>query len=477
MALAGVASIPSPPLLPPSLSDGDTSEETGRTAAVPATGSAAEQEELNVPVPEKPFDALPPPVPSLKRAHSPPISPPTVPYTPAAFKDEWPSDDESHEAVPPAAKKARTIFGVVGISASAVAGKEAKLAMVDGSLEIDPVNLERYKEKCRAVDSLAEFREGEKWQVFHSVCAKWYTMTEAYHVRRFKDHVATCPTRLKQLALARKRDRDGRTSRKKPATVMRTSTLDQWGPQLGWVKQEKPRAAEVVDTGEAAKGGQAGEVVLKTVEVAAEAAKKLKAAATVTPATVPPVPPPPVKKITSRATATSKVQTTSSQLSCKSTPCPGITASHEPHVPAYLGRTGALGGGAPSVTTVARDLFSNKHTVYSKLSPIDKEKVDTEQKHRWAWRNDHGLQAVFSTTCRKSTSNAGGPCLACSQVLRLKPFRNALKVRVPDKDDYRYLNDKYKNSALGAIYTKAHGISGLIQDQVRSLISLQFLSV
>lgn len=472
MAPATVAPHPSPPPLPTSLSDGETPEENGCPAAVPATVSAAEQEELNIYVPHDPFDTLPLPVPSLKRAHSPPISSPTLPYMPAAFKDEWPSDDESHETAPPAAKKARTIFGVVGISASAVASKEVKLSMADGSLEIDPVNLERYKEKCRAVDGLAEFRQGEKWQVFHSVCAKWYTMKEAYQAFRFKEHVATCSTRLKQLAPAKRKDRDGRTGRKKSAALMRTSTLDHWAPQLGWVKQEKPCAAEVADTTEAAKGGQVTEANLNlgTAEVTAEAVAKPEAAVVIVAATVQPAV---EKKISSSAAAKSKTQTTSLPLPCKSAPCPGITASHEPRVTAYLDRTGALGGGAPSVTTVARDLFGNKAIVYSKLSGTDKEKVDTEQKHRWAWRNDHGFQAVFSATCRKSTSpDTGGPCLACSQVLRLKSFRNALKVPMPKKDDYRYLNEKYRNASLGTVYTKAHGISGLIQDKVRSFILL-----
>ncbi|KAJ7847919.1 hypothetical protein B0H14DRAFT_2270593, partial [Mycena olivaceomarginata] len=85
-------------------------------------------------------------------------------------------------------------------------------------------------------------------------------------------------------------------------------------------------------------------------------------------------------------------------------PCPGITAGICPRLPAYLRRAGASGGGARSITVIARELFGR---LFKRLKDQDKATVADTQRHEWKWVNDHPKQRVFSTTCKKEVLAAG----------------------------------------------------------------------
>ncbi|OJT13578.1 hypothetical protein TRAPUB_9877, partial [Trametes pubescens] len=383
---------------------------------------------------------------------NPPHPPKPSSYVPAAFLDEALSSDHDSDlsdSAPRPLKKARTEKGAIGISASAIATRKLKEAMSGGTFTPNQIRLDRFKTTCWSYDMHTEFLMGDKWKVHHSVCGKWYTMKEAYDTFRFKAHVSTCRVRLHQLS-ARSASKDKSQKASDSArpllskAVLRTTTMDRWAEELGWSKGNKTRKQSVVAT----------QPELKSFAHATD------------------IPPRPGTKTLPAGAADMAVPAKSrrpirvQEYESEVIPCPGITASCEPRVPTYLQRTGAQGGGAPTVTALARELFKDKTIVYSTLSEENKETVSTELKHRWTWRNDHVALAVFSTACKKVAPRVGsGMCPPCARVLKQKVFRNALKVLVPDKENYKYLNDQYRSTTLGKVYTRVHGVDELLEDK------------
>jgi hypothetical protein len=151
-------------------------------------------------------------------------------------------------------------------------------------------------------------------------------------------------------------------------------------------------------------------------------------------------------------------------------PCPGLTDKDYPDIAAYLTRTGAHGGGAPSVTIIAQELYGKK---YQKLSEARKHHVKTAQQHEWHWRNDHVCGRVFATNCSKvsavqpvpqmprlksSLPSAGQApstsiaCLNCRSLLADKRFKNAVRVPQPPDSHYKYVNYEYRNKQLALLY-------------------------
>ncbi|KAI0629632.1 hypothetical protein C8Q77DRAFT_1065756 [Trametes polyzona] len=339
-----------------------------------------------------------------------------LPTSPPTDLSDCSSDSDLSDQV---VKKRRTMEGYVGASASAVASQRLKNSMRDGSFKPNPARLRRFKTTCQEYDALAEFSLEDKWKVYHSECGRWYTMKEAYHTQRFRAHVATCSKRLEHLAAGHclKGKAAGPTVHHGSPVPHRTSTLDSWAKSLGWTKK-KPTLSSTplakrkrpgAGTDEASRGAGRGRK-LETV------------------------------------------------------PCAGLTASSEPRVLTYLRRTGAQGGGAPSVTSLARSLFKNESIIFAELSREDKETVLTEQKHRWAWHNDHTRLAVYSTACNK-TVKLGSVCPPCEQVLYTKAFRNAMNVPMPDKENCRFINNQYRNAVLGKLFARVYGLDELLEDK------------
>jgi hypothetical protein len=62
--------------------------------------------------------------------------------------------------------------------------------------------------------------------------------------------------------------------------------------------------------------------------------------------------------------------------------CLGIMAIHDSCVPIFICRTGANGGGACSITDIAKELFQKP---YSELSELKKSWVDTTQMQEWSF--------------------------------------------------------------------------------------------
>jgi len=147
-------------------------------------------------------------------------------------------------------------------------------------------------------------------------------------------------------------------------------------------------------------------------------------------------------------------------------PCPGLDQDEYPNIRKYLGCTGALGGGAPSVTAISRELFGK---AFKNLSTSHKVQVQTAQKQDWIWKNDANAGKVFSLVClKKSTTLADteGPCAKCLELLEHKGFKNAIHIACPPDKNFKYLNQQYRNKSLAVIYGRAKGLREILEDDV-----------
>ncbi|KAJ7727802.1 hypothetical protein DFH07DRAFT_970018 [Mycena maculata] len=146
-------------------------------------------------------------------------------------------------------------------------------------------------------------------------------------------------------------------------------------------------------------------------------------------------------------------------------PCPGITASTCPRLPVYLIRTGAAGGGARSLPAIASQIFSK---LFRNLNSKKKIVANT-QCHERKWINDHTQQRVLSTRCKKTVVAVGVddihilPCSECSLILGNAQFKQAIRLRIPDDENYIYVNHQYRNQALGHIYARTIGLKEIIE--------------
>lgn len=150
------------------------------------------------------------------------------------------------------------------------------------------------------------------------------------------------------------------------------------------------------------------------------------------------------------------------------TPCPGVTEHDIDGVPAYLRRSGALGGGSRSVFKIAMGKFKK---AFSNLGQKHQRQVLDTQQHEQKWRNDHANLRVFSTECRKIVSARSPralPCRSCEALLSSKSFKRTLKKPAPaDPDNYIFTNKRYRNQVLGEIYGRSIGLKDIIEEPVR----------
>jgi hypothetical protein len=173
-------------------------------------------------------------------------------------------------------------------------------------------------------------------------------------------------------------------------------------------------------------------------------------------------------------------------------PCPGLTDKEYPDVAGYLARTGAHGGGAPSVTVIAQELYGKK---YRKLSKLHKGHVKTAQRHEWLWRNDHDHGRVFATNCLKVSNVPLVPCRDakpllsgkepskavacrhCRSLLTKRRFRNAAHVPQPPDTHYKFLNYEYRNKQLAILYGQCTSLRAIIESTVSELSLPVFVCV
>ncbi|KAF8877790.1 hypothetical protein BD779DRAFT_1448231 [Infundibulicybe gibba] len=148
-------------------------------------------------------------------------------------------------------------------------------------------------------------------------------------------------------------------------------------------------------------------------------------------------------------------------------PCPGLQEARYEKIGVYLDRTGALGGGAPSVSAIAHELFGKR---FRKLSVPRKKQVKLAQKHEWLWHNDHGNGTVFSASCMKVASdrryhdpNRPWPCWKCQSLLSTKTFQNLIRISPPPDENYKYINMEYRNEWLGSLYGRSVGLREIME--------------
>ncbi|KAK7684415.1 hypothetical protein QCA50_012362 [Cerrena zonata] len=67
-------------------------------------------------------------------------------------------------------------------------------------------------------------------------------------------------------------------------------------------------------------------------------------------------------------------------------PCPGLSERQNPLIPLYCDRTGAVGGGARSVTKIAEEMYGEE-TIFKLLSDQQKIRVRERQRIEHRWRN------------------------------------------------------------------------------------------
>ncbi|KIY68995.1 hypothetical protein CYLTODRAFT_335836, partial [Cylindrobasidium torrendii FP15055 ss-10] len=130
-----------------------------------------------------------------------------------------------------------------------------------------------------------------------------------------------------------------------------------------------------------------------------------------------------------------------------------------------LDRSLALGGGARSVTFYARKNY--KTSDYSSLSPARKERIKSEQRNDWKWRNDNLADRIFSTECMKEVrvdgvADAPLLCVACSGVASSKPFKNALSIRRPLNKNYKFSRHDLRQDNLMKINARCSGLEELM---------------
>lgn len=157
-------------------------------------------------------------------------------------------------------------------------------------------------------------------------------------------------------------------------------------------------------------------------------------------------------------------------------PCPGLEGASNPKVLGYLNRTGAQGGGAPSVSVLSQQLYGKR---FVKLSTRRKAQVKLAQKHEWLWRNDQDAERVHSIDCQKvarTVKSETAPCSNCQVLLQKRRFQNALNVSQPLDQNYKYVNHEYRNKKLAILFGRSADLRPLIEGDVRFSFMLTYLN-
>lgn len=118
------------------------------------------------------------------------------------------------------------------------------------------------------------------------------------------------------------------------------------------------------------------------------------------------------------------------------------------------------GGGPPYHVLKARILASTPNISSKRL---EKSICDAEY-HKARWINHHDSLAVYSPNCTKqgfvSFSGIIGSCIACSLVLHLKTFQNALRHTPSLKQ--KHTPKRYRNEVLGECFLRHIDVYDLV---------------
>ncbi|KAJ6585790.1 hypothetical protein B0H19DRAFT_926943 [Mycena capillaripes] len=145
-------------------------------------------------------------------------------------------------------------------------------------------------------------------------------------------------------------------------------------------------------------------------------------------------------------------------------PCPGLTRESDDEIATYLARTSVTGGGAPSRSRLAMDLFSVK---YGELDPPEQRMVLRREIAMQKWKIGRAVGAVFSAACLRDVPTPDGddpkPCAECQSLYRLHTFKVAIHRSMPEEGAMKYVPVAYRDKELGTLYLRYHGVRDLIE--------------
>ena len=171
---------------------------------------------------------------------------------------------------------------------------------------------------------------------------------------------------------------------------------------------------------------------------------------------------PTLESLFNKQSKTPEKTTTKSATPPLPEPCPGLTETNHPGIPKYLKRSPACGGGAPSLDTIASQLWKKK---FSELSSAQQQKAWSSQRAQLRWYNDAEFGRVFSSVCMKFShlSRPQKPCDQCSALLDDKGFRQALSVPTPAPENVRFTPKHWINTKAIELWGDIHGIRPLVE--------------
>ncbi|VDB87010.1 unnamed protein product [Peniophora sp. CBMAI 1063] len=148
------------------------------------------------------------------------------------------------------------------------------------------------------------------------------------------------------------------------------------------------------------------------------------------------------------------------------TPCPGLLRTSSKLIERYLARSSVDGGGAPSRSRIARELFyvedGEDNLTWSSLTQHERAMVLRRESVLFKWRNNRTVGAVFSTSCAgvASSSFPLRPCEDCHALWRLHGFQVIVNRKMPAEGTWKFTPKAYRNGELGSIYLKYKGNDG-----------------
>ncbi|KAF7967018.1 hypothetical protein HWV62_36215, partial [Athelia sp. TMB] len=147
-------------------------------------------------------------------------------------------------------------------------------------------------------------------------------------------------------------------------------------------------------------------------------------------------------------------------------PCPGLQPLDDSRIATYLECSGASGGGARSITAISKQRFQK---MFKKLTSRRKEEVIDAQVHEYRWKNDHKRTRIYSSACLQevvtlSEAERALPCPKCTELLRDRHFKQALKKLRPDDEHCAYINERWRPPRkVAELYGRVHGLQEIFE--------------
>ncbi|KAJ6594796.1 hypothetical protein B0H19DRAFT_1284500 [Mycena capillaripes] len=147
-----------------------------------------------------------------------------------------------------------------------------------------------------------------------------------------------------------------------------------------------------------------------------------------------------------------------------SMPCPGLTRESDEEIATYLARTSVSGGGAPSRSKMAMDLFS---LGWKDLDKTQHRMVLRRELSLQKWRLARAVGAVFSTTCLQDVLTAADrepePCAECRALYKIHAFTVCIHRPMPKEKTMKYVPLGFRDPELGALFLKYQGLRELVE--------------